>query len=142
VDRIIRYLSTLFLILLLPFQVVIASTGNCVNFEIQKSSHLEKAVPLLQSICFTAPWDFYSLNCKAGKCVGGKLKKSKILLNKPKVDTQLGSPGFSLCRHLGGMPQFIVIKNSQLGTHNTSGCFFNEKDFLSIDNLIKAISSN
>lgn len=78
----------------------------------------------------------YSRNCKSLKC-----KELATPAARP-IDLSvyphsIGSPGFKVCRELGGSPQIIEFKFNSSGWHQSSRCIFSNDTYISNDLLIK-----
>ena len=79
----------------------------------------------------------YSKNCKGLSCEQVK-DPAKRPINLGKYPSAVGSPGFKVCRELGGSPQIIEYKiNGKDYWEQSSRCIFNEETFVSNNLLIK-----
>lgn len=116
------------------FLTATASAQNCEKMELRyiynKKEVLEKT-----EVCQFKEKEvsyFSSKSCMTKKCdlLTEKSEKIKVL----NLYTQIGSPGFNLCRHLGGFGQIIKLKNKK-ETLETERCL-KGKDFVEISLLI------
>jgi len=77
---------------------------------------------------------FMSESCLFYAC--DVLKKKKVKLVIPDYYSSIGSPGFKLCRDLGGLPQIYEYQEKQnKNWESTERCIFNDKDFVEISFL-------
>jgi hypothetical protein len=78
---------------------------------------------------------FYSKNCAQMNC--SILKKESLkFISLEEYEPSIGSPGFKVCRELGGLPQ-IIDYNFKDQWHQGSRCIFDKDTFVSNDLLIK-----
>ncbi|MCP4915233.1 MAG: hypothetical protein GY909_19085 [Oligoflexia bacterium] len=77
----------------------------------------------------------YSTNCKGLKCKP-LLIPEKRPVNISHYKSSIGSPGFKVCRELGGSPQIIKYKFDKKW-NQSSRCIFNDSTFASNNLLLK-----
>lgn len=78
----------------------------------------------------------YSKNCKGLMCDQVKEPWRKGI-DLGKYPSSVGSPGFKVCRELGGSPQIIEFQINDGEWNQSSRCMFNNKTFVSNNLLIK-----
>lgn len=78
----------------------------------------------------------YSKNCKGLKCDQVKEPWRKGI-DLGKYPSSVGSPGFKVCRELGGSPQIIEFQINDEEWNQSSRCIFNDDTFVSNNLLIK-----
>jgi hypothetical protein len=90
-------------------------------------------------ISFESPWNFYSPDCMPESACFKELSTNLQIQRKRSV-FQLGSPGFYLCRQIGGRPELITMEASEVGKFKTSWCQLKGgSQFMSIDALVSIL---
>jgi len=102
-----------------------------------KYIYIGKPIIKKEPYCLTYPEDqkkasLISLNCKNKTCEA--LKEPSQIISKQKLYSEIGSPGFHLCRTLKGKPQLLDYWHGNQW-HSTSRCQFSDDSFIEIDYL-------
>lgn len=125
------------------FIIIISFFSLCDAKEICSTgeiSYIFKQKKVIQNLEFCFDKDkrdnyIYSKNCMGLSCKEVQNPHEKPLILS-KYKHSIGSPGFKVCRELGGSPQIInfKIKNE---SHQGSRCIFNDTTFVSNNLLMK-----
>lgn len=129
--------TSLLIFLLAIFSVGLMAKEKCSEGTIQyiyKKKKIEKKL----SFCFDEDKRdkyIYSKNCKGLKCKQ-LLIPEKRPVNIKQYKSSIGSPGFKVCRELGGSPQIIKYSFGKKW-NQSSRCIFDDSTFASNNLLLK-----
>lgn len=122
----------IFLLIVSSFQV--GAEEVCKNGEI-RYMHNQKYVSNVQRFCMEKN-KVYSLGCKGNKC-DFLQSPEKRPVDISQSNSTLGSPGFKVCRALGGQPQIFEYRFSdQKDWTEDSRCIFGKDEFVSNDMIL------
>lgn len=129
--------------ILLCFSVSNAYSASLINCSISSSPIIENGRKNSNNtkVCFIEQNTnrFYiSESCKYEDCLA--LEKQKVFLDFNNFITEVGKPGFKLCKALGGKPSLVNLAIFQNKLH-TDKCTFKDESFVSTDYLIEVYRS-
>lgn len=122
----------IFLLMLTSFRIDAAEV--CKSGEI-RYMHNKKYVSNVQSFCHEGN-QIYSLSCKGKNCDFLQAPEKRPV-DISSTNPTVGSPGFKVCRALGGQPQIFEYRFSdQKDWTEDSRCIFGKDEFVSNDMIL------